>query len=64
MKQSKHIGGRLPRAMKADDAIIKQAVYIAIEKAERFKTSLTVKHNGKIEQIRPAILKRRLSQNV
>ena len=36
------------------------AINIAIQKAERFDTPLVVKRNGKIEEITPKEMKRRL----
>ncbi len=36
------------------------AIYIAIEKAERFKTSLVIKEDGEIKHISPAEMRKRL----
>ena len=38
------------------------AVFLAIEKAEQFKTKLTVKMNGKVENITPEELRKRLAK--
>ena len=42
--------------------ILAGAIDIAIAKAERFGTPLVVKRNGKIEEVSPAVMRRRLAK--
>jgi hypothetical protein len=47
-------------ARKKPKNILSGAIDIAIEKAERYGTPLVVKRNGKVEEITPREMKRRL----
>lgn len=42
--------------------LLEGAIGLAIEDARRFGTNLVVAHNGKIEEITPAAMKRRLAR--
>jgi hypothetical protein len=47
---------------KADDALMKGIALAAIEKAERYGTKLVIKENGKIKELTPAQMRRRLAK--
>jgi hypothetical protein len=46
----------------ADDKFMRESIYTAIEKAERFNTPLVIKANGQIIEISPADLRKQLSK--
>jgi hypothetical protein len=50
----------LPKELKVMDSVVRNSLMRALEKAERFSTNLVIKTNGKIEEITPAEMRRRL----
>jgi hypothetical protein len=52
----------LSKEMKADIRLMQEGLRAAIEKAERFGTSLVIKENGKIKHLTPAEMRARLEK--
>ncbi|GEM_PF-2302016 len=52
--------GRVTKAKPKN--VLAGAIDIAIEKAERFGTSLVIKRNGKVEEVTPAQMRRMLKK--
>jgi hypothetical protein len=54
---------KLPKEFQAHDKILRDAVFLAIEKAERYGTPLVVKKNGRIVEISPVQFRREIARD-
>lgn len=60
---NERIYDKWPKEFNKDDAFIKGVSSLAIQKALQFGTPLVIKENGKIKEISPAAMKRKLAKH-